>query len=312
MTRDQPPIATPLRFCGEPVSRDQLALITQIVTDFGRLSRTELANTVCELFDWARPNGELKTVECRQFLEQLQARNALFLPATRHKGRGKAQKIALTTLSAACRPLQGTVKEFQPISLRLVSTAQERTLFRELIERHHYLGYRIPFGAHLSYLIEVAQPAATVVGALQFSSPAWRMASRDSWIGWTDALRARHLQRIVNNSRFLILPSARIKYLASHVLSLASRRLVSDWQAKYHIKPLLLETLVDTQRYCGVCYRAANWLELGQTSGRGRHDHTHTRHGASPKRVFIYPLQADARASLRGDGADDKKQRTKD
>jgi hypothetical protein len=302
MNADQLPIAKPLRFCGESVSSEQLALITQIVRRCGGLSRTELANTLCEWFDWTRPNGKLKTVECRQFLEQLQARHALQLPATRNKGRGKSQKVTLTAVSTEAERLQGTVKDFKPISLRLVNTAQQRTLFRETIERHHYLGYRIPFGAHLCYLIEVAQPAPTVVGALQFSSPAWRMAARDDWIGWTDTLRARHLQRIVNNSRFLILPSARIKYLASHVLSLASRRLVSDWQASYHVEPLLLETLVDTQRYSGVCYRAANWLELGQTSGRGRQDRTHTRHGASPKRLFVYPLRSDARASLRSDG----------
>ena len=302
MNPDQLAMAKPLCFCGEPVSSEQLALITQIVRRCDGLSRTELANTVCEWFDWTRPNGKLKTVECRQFLEQLQARHALRLPATRNKGRGKSQKIALTAVSAEAERLQGTVKDFKPISLRLVETAQQRTLFRELIERHHYLGYRIPFGAHLCYLIEVAQPASAVVGAIQFSSPAWRMAARDDWIGWTDTLRARHLQRIVNNSRFLILPSARIKYLASHVLSLASRRLVSDWQASYHVEPLLLETLVDTQRYSGVCYRAANWLELGQTSGRGRQDRTHTRHGSSPKRLFVYPLRSDARASLRSDG----------
>ena len=302
MTPDQQPVTKPIRFCGEPVSSEQLALITQIVTRCGGLSRTELANTVCELFDWVRPNGKLKTVECRQFLEQLHVRTALSLPATRHKGRGKSQKITITALSTEGGPLQGTVKDFQPISLRLVSSAQQRRLFRELIERYHYLGYRIPFGAQLCYLIEVAQPTPTVVGAIQFSSPAWRMAPRDRWIGWTDTVRARHLQRVVNNSRFLILPSIRIKYLASHVLSLTSRRLASDWQAKYHIEPLLLETLVDTQHYSGVCYRAANWRELGQTSGRGRQDATHTRHGASPKRLFIYPLRADARASLRGDG----------
>ena len=301
MTPDQPPIVKPLRFCGEPVSHEQLALITQIVTRCRGLSRTELANTVCELLEWIRPNGKLKTVECRQFLEQLQVSTALSLPATRHKGKGKSQKIALTAASAEAKPLQGTLKDFQPIRLHRVQTARERTLFRELIERHHYLGYRIPFGAHLCYLIEVAQPAPTVVGALQFSSPAWRIAARDNWIGWTDTLRARHLQRIVNNSRFLILPSARIKYLASHVLSLASRRLVRDWQAKYQIEPLLLETLVDTQRYSGVCYRAANWLELGQTSGRGRQDRTHSRHGAAPKRLFVYPLRPGARASLRRD-----------
>ncbi len=300
MTQNQQTITTPLRFCGKPVSHQQLALITQIVAQCGGLSRTELANTVCELLDWKRPNGKLKTVECRQFLEQLQTRTALHLPAVRHKGRGKSQKIALTSLSVGTELLQGTVKDFQPVSLRVVSTEQERRHFRELIERHHYLGYRIPFGAQLCYLIEVARPIPTVVGAIQLSSPAWRMAPRDHWIGWTDAMRARHLQRIVNNSRFLILPFVRIKFLASHALSLVSRRLVSDWQANYHIAPVLLETLVDIQRFSGVCYRAANWLELGQTSGRGRQDNQHARHGAAPKRLFIYPLRADARESLRG------------
>ncbi len=301
MTPDQQTIVNPLRFCGTLVSSEQLALITQIVTHCGGLSRTELANTVCELLAWVRPNGKLKTVECRQFLEQLQARTALPLPAAQHKGRGKSQKIALTALSAEGVSLQGTVKDFQPVSLQLVSTEQERRLFRELIERHHYLGYRIPFGAHLCYLIEVSRPTPTIVGAIQFSSPAWRMAPRDRWIGWTDTVRARHLQRIVNNSRFLILPPVRIKCLASHTLSLVSHRVASDWQAKYHIEPVLLETLVDTQRFSGVCYRAANWLELGQTSGRGRQDHKHIRHDAAPKRLFIYPLRSDARASLRGD-----------
>ncbi|NNF96102.1 MAG: DUF4338 domain-containing protein [Halobacteria archaeon] len=303
MTQDQQTIATPLRFCGKPVSHQQLALITQIVTQCGGLSRTELASTVCELLDWKRPNGKLKTVECRQFLEQLQVRTTLRLPPARHKGRGRSKKITLTSQSVDGQPLQGTVKDFQPVSLRVVSTEQERRHFRELIERHHYLGYRIPFGAQLCYLIEVARPCPTVVGAIQLSSPAWRMAPRDRWIGWTDAMRARHLQRIVNNSRFLILPFVRIKCLASHALSLVSRRLVSDWQANYHIAPLLLETLVDIQRFSGVCYRAANWLELGQTSGRGRQDRQHARHGAALKRLFIYPLRADARESLRsGEG----------
>jgi len=248
MTQNQQTIVTPLRFCGKPVSYKQLALITQIVAQCGGLSRTELANTVCELLDWKRPNGKLKTVECRQFLEQLQVRTALHLPATRHKGRGKSQKIALTSLSVDTEPLQGTVKDFQPVSLRLVSTEQERRLFRELIERHHYLGYRIPFGAQLCYLIEVARPTRKVVGAIQLSSPAWRMAPRDRWIGWTDAMRARQLQRIVNNSRFLILPFVRIKFLASHALSLVSRRLVSDW-CRWRLKPEYIWRIPESVQY---------------------------------------------------------------
>lgn len=287
-----------LRFCGEPVSNEQLTLILEVFKRFSGLSRTELTYTVCELLNWVRPNGKLKTPECRKFLETLDAQGLLQLPALKIKGRGKSKKIIFTTLSDEGKPLQGTVKEFKPINLRLVSTKQERTHFRELIERYHYLGYRTPFGAHLSYLIEVTHPIPTVVGAIQLSSPAWRMAPRDQWIGWSDTVRASHLQRIVNNSRFLILPSAKIKNLASHVLSLVSRRLVIDWKTKYHVEPLLLETLVDSKRFTGVCYRAANWLALGQTSGRGRQDSQHLRHDASPKSIFIYPLRVDARQRL--------------
>ena len=298
MHPDPSPTTRSVRFCGVPVSDEQLALITQIVTRYGGLSRTELANTVCELLDWRRPNGKLKTVECRQFLEQLHAEAVLSLPIARHTRRGKRPKIALTPVSEAAEPLQGSLKEFQPIHLRRVRTPEERTLFRQSIERYHYLGYRVPFGAHLSYLIEVTRPTKTLVGVLQFSSPAWRIGVRDRWIGWSDTVRAHHLQRIVNHSRFLILPSARINYLASHVLSRAARALLDDWQAAYQIEPLLLETLVDSQRYSGTCYRAANWLELGQTSGRGRHDRTHARHGAAPKRLFVYPLRGDARERL--------------
>ncbi len=291
----------PLRFCGQVVSSAELELIVQIVTNYGALTRTELANTVCELLAWQRPTGKLKMVECRHFLESLHERELIQLPNRRHPGRGKSEKITLSEQSAEGELLQGTVRDFKPVSLKRVKTPEQRRLFRELIERYHYLGYRTPFGAHLCYLIEIARPKPTVVGGLQISSPAWRMAPRDHWIGWQDAVRARHLQRIVNNSRFLIIPSARIKFLASHVLSLLSRCLVSDWQDQYQVKPVLLETLVDAQRFTGSCYRAANWLDLGETSGRGRDDRTHARHGAAPKRVFVYPLCANARECLQSD-----------
>lgn len=293
----------PLCFCGQVVSSADLELIVQIVDQYDSLSRTELANTVCELLAWQRPTGKLKTVECRQFLESLHEHELIQLPNTQHRGRGKSHKITLSERSAEGELLQGTLRDFRPVSLKQVRTPEQRRLFRELIERYHYLGYRSPFGAHLCYLIEIARPRPMVVGCLQLSSPAWRMAARDRWIGWSDAVRARQLQRIVSNSRFLIIPSARIKFLASHVLSLLGRCLVSDWEDQYQVKPVLLETLVDTQRFTGSCYRAANWLEVGQTSGRGRDDRAHARHGAAPKRVFVYPLCADARECLQSDAA---------
>lgn len=197
------------------------------------------------------------------------------------------------------RDLVGEVGDFAPIEMEAVERYDQRLLFRELVGRHHYLGHAVPFGAQLRYLVYAWSPERTVVGCVQFSSPAWRMAVRDAWIGWDDRTRRRNLQRVVNNSRFLILPWVRVKNLASMVLSLAARRLCADWPRRYGVEALLLETLVDTSRYRGHCYRAANWIQLGQTSGRGRMDREHLRHGAVPKTVWVYPLVKDAARRLR-------------
>lgn len=159
------------------------------------------------------------------------------------------------------------------------------------------LGTRYRFGAHLRYLFYSGD---RVLGAMQFSSPAWRMAVREGWIGWDEGARRANLQRVVNQSRFLILPWVRIANLASVVLARALRRLREDWQERYGVEPLLVETLVDESRYSGHCYRAANWVRLGQTTGRGRMDARHRREGLSPKAVWIYPLQANAAQRLRG------------
>lgn len=133
---------------------------------------------------------------------------------------------------------------------------------------------------------------------MQFSSPAWRMAVRDQWIGWDDDRRGQNLQRIVNNSRFLILPAVRVKNLASTVLAQACRVVPSDWEQQYGIRPVLMETLVDTSRFTGTCYRAANWIHAGSTSGRGRMDRGHIRGGEAPKAVFLWPLAKDFRRWL--------------
>ena len=150
----------------------------------------------------------------------------------------------------------------------------------------------MPFGARLQYLVYVNRPRREVVGCLQFSSPAWRMKARDRWIGWSDSQREAGLQQIVNNSRFLIL--APIRNLASTMLSCTLGQLRSDWLQQYGIEPLLVETLVDRKRFHGGCYRAANWVELGQTSGRGRMDRAGTRHGAAVKTILVYPLVKNA------------------
>ncbi len=291
-------IETKLSFCGRPISADELTLIQGIAKDFGGLGRTEIANTVCELLQMFRPTGKLKTVECRAFLETLEADGLLILPPRRSQRRSERKPPPVTSLGVFGAPLEGTLKEFQPLQLEPVRSQADQDLWREWMQRYHYLGYRIPFGAHLRYFVQVMAPQPVRVGALQFSSPAWRMAAREQWIGWSDQARRCNLQQVVSNSRFLILPWVRIRNLASSALALAARRLPDDWQESYRIRPVLLETLVDPARFAGTCYRAANWSCVGRTTGRGRQDRDHQRHDASPKMIFLFPLAADARSRL--------------
>jgi hypothetical protein len=188
--------------------------------------------------------------------------------------------------------------------LELIEDAAGRRLFRQYLEQHHYLGYRAPYGAQLRYWVRAAQPEPPPLATLLFTSAAWRMAPRDRYIGWSDAARQHNLPRIVNHSRFLILPWTRIPHLASHILARVAQQLPRDWQARYGVEPVLMETLVDASRYRGVCYRAANWIETGTTQGRGRMDRWRST-PAVPKQIFLYPLHRRWRQQLCGaeDGA---------
>ncbi|PYT20672.1 MAG: hypothetical protein DMG57_41375, partial [Acidobacteria bacterium] len=171
-------------------------------------------------------------------------------------------------------------------------------LWREHVERYHYLGCRVPFGANLRYWVRSRDRE---LACLLWTSPAWKMQARDAWIGWNDEQRRRHLQSIVNNGRFLVLPWVHVKGLASKILALSARQLPHDWQTRYGHRPLLLETLVDAIRFRGTCYRAANWIYVGQTTGRGRMDREHKSHGQAIKDIYVYPLVRDARLHLCSD-----------
>ena len=288
------------RFSGRAFSDREVTLIGEVVRDCSGLSRMELARTVCELLRWRRPNGRLKARECREFLERLDAEGALVLPDKR-RGRvvGSVTRVPRTAAGDPGRALVGSVHDIAPLEVELVREPAQRLLFRELVGRYHYLGHTVPFGAHLRYLVLASRPARAVVGCLQYSSPAWRMAVRDRWVGWDERTRARNLQRVVNNSRFLLLPWVEVKNLASAVLARGLGRLVVDWPGRYHLEPWLVETLVDAHRHHGGCYRAANWVALGATSGRGRMDRHGRRGGEAPKTVLVYPLVRDAQRRLR-------------
>lgn len=287
------------RFCGREFTTEEVSLIQEVVETCAGISRLELAHTVCELLEWKRPGGGLKARECRDLLERLESQGALRLPYKKSCGSSKPRKcIAPAEKGQVHSELTGSVEEFAPLDVEPVENRQQRQLFQKLLSRYHYLGYAMPYGARLQYLVYVRRPRREVVGCVQFSSPAWRMKVRDQWIGWEDATRKLRLQHIVNNSRLLVV--ARIRNLASMTLSGALKRLRADWQQQYGVDPWLVETLVDRQRFYGGCYRAANWRVLGNTSGRGRMDRAHQRHGAQVKTVLVYPLVKNARRRLTG------------
>ncbi len=285
-----------LTFCGRGLTAEELDLIRQITCDFSTLSLTELAHTVCELLEWRRPNGGLKSRECYRFLQALHERGWLPWLSPQPK-KLRPRSTEWDERSDAQAPLTGSIGDYLPVQLQLLDNSDDRRLFRQYIQRYHYLGYKVPYGAQLRYFVRSQQPSCPLLACLLFTSAAWKMAPRDEHIGWSQAARQTNLALVVNNSRFLILPWVKVPNLASHILSLAARQLPCDWLAAYHAQPVLLETLVDGTRYHGGCYRAANWAEVGLTQGRGRMDRSGQAQGVR-KHIFLFPLHRHWRERL--------------
>jgi hypothetical protein len=288
-----------ISFCGRHVSDKDLELIQQLTADFSNLTLHELASTVCELLDWRRPNGKLKTRECFAFLQRLQQQGEVrSVPALQQTAPRAPRSVLIDSRSDPQPAVSGDLHDHLPISLRLIDNRADRLLFQQYIHRYHYLGYRTPYAAQLRYFVYSSTPAHPRLACLLFTSAAWKMAPRDRWIGWDDTVRRLHLNRLVNHSRFLILPWVHIRGLASHLLSRIIHQLPHDWWIHYQVQPLLIETLVDVSRFEGTCYRAANWIDLGLTQGRGRMDRYSQAIGRAPKRIFVYPLRRNAQQLL--------------
>lgn len=285
-----------LSFCGRELKPEELDLIRQITRDFSTLSLTELAFTVCELLEWRRPNGGLKSPECYDFLQALHGRGwPPWLSPQPKKLRPRSTEW--DERSDAPAPLTGSIGDYLPVQLQLLDNSDDRRLFRQYIQRYHYLGYKAPYGAQLRYFVRSLQPPCPLLACLLFTSAAWKIAPRDRCIGWSQAARQANLPWVVNHSRFLILPWVRAPNLASHILSLAARQMPGDGWAAYRAQPVLLETLVDSTRYHGGCYRAANWTEVGLTQGRGRMDRSGKAQGVR-KHIFLFPLHRRWRERL--------------
>jgi hypothetical protein len=204
--------------------------------------------------------------------------------------------ISFTEKTDPRNPLMLPVHCMGTLSLRKVEKSDSR-LWNEYIERYHYLGYTPLPGAQLRYFVTVDRQ---IVALLGFGAAAWQVEPRDSFIGWSHALRKQHLPLVVNNARFLILPWVKVKNLASKILSLTVRQLPEDWQKQYNIKPTLMETFVESGRFAGTCYKAANWVYVGKTKGRGKLG-PFGRQSVPIKDVWLYPLQKDFRKILNPD-----------
>ena len=279
---------------GREFSEEIIERIRRRVRGDSSVTRTGLSREVCGWLDWRGAHGRLKEMTCRVALLKLERGGVVELPPARRVSFARAPQADARD---ACWPLvEMTLAALGPVWLVPVD-ASDAALSRQwwsMMQAHHPLGAGPLCGAQLRYLVS---SGAGVLGALSFSAAAWRLCARDQWIGWDDATRQAQLTKVVANSRFLILPTVKVANLASHVLSLATSRIAGDWQARYGITPVLLETFVDSTRYRGTCYRAANWIPLGQTQGRGRQDRTRTAAGTI-KDIWAYPLRPDWRGSL--------------
>jgi len=285
---------------GQTFTPELLARIERCVSEEPELSRRALSRRVCEWLDWRDARGRLKQMSCRVALGKLVRRGVLNLPPAKPWAGGAAgvrSQPPRELLGVLHSRLCVSLSALGQIDLVVVGSRHSRAywLWRTLLEREHYLGAGRPCGAQLRYLVRSEHYG--IVGALGFSAAAWRLEARERHIGWSDAARRANLDRVVANSRFLIMAQLQVAHLASHVLALATRRLAADWQARYGIEPLLLESFVERERFAGTSYRAANWVAVGATRGRGRQDRGH-RTRLPVKDIYLYPLQRHWRAAL--------------
>ena len=288
-----------MRVIDQKFTPERLAQIQTAIAARPEISRRQLALQVCQWLDWRGANGKYKEMSCRKALLELDRRGRIELPEVKvpaNFARSSPERDE-DKLFGESTPVECSLAELGGVKLVRVEPGDRASSARwnAMMRRYHYLGSGPLCGAQIRYFIESED--AGILGGLAFSSAAWRLRARDRWIGWDDRRREERLNRVVMNSRFLILPQVHVKNLASHVLAVAAKQVIADWTMQYSIRPVLLETFVEPARFQGTSYRAANWIYLGKTRGRGRQDRDNSRR-VSVKDVYVYPLREDARAVL--------------
>jgi len=289
-------MAEPICYRGRCVATADLAFIEQLMAQNPGWSRRRLSAELCRAWNWVQPNGALRDMVCRSLLLQLHRAGLIGLPAKRFSvpNNVTARRAPAPCLPLWERPREGTLAQLGRLEIRQVRRTSEEGLFGSLMESHHYLRYTQPVGEHLKCLVYAGSGP---IACLAWSSAPRHLGARDRFIGWSSEVRRRNLHCIAYNTRFLILPWVKVPHLASHLLGRVAGRISEDWQALYHHPVHLLETFIDPARFRGTCYRAANWICLGLTSGRGHNDRTN-RCDRPRKELWVYPLSSDFRRQL--------------
>lgn len=276
-----------LKYRGRVVTDAEVAFIRQLIAAHPSLSRRALSQKLCEAWNWVQANGQPRDMLCRSLMLALHRAGHIELPAKQH---APPNPLAIRSRPPAAdvdrTPLEGSLRTIGPLVFQQVRRTGQERLFNSLIEEYHYLGYTQPVGEQLKYLVFAA---GRPVACLAWSSPPRHLGCRDRFLGWSAEVRRRNLQGIAYNPRFLILPWVRVPHLASHILGRMAKRLPQDWEQVYGHPVYFLETFIDPTRFRGTCYRAANWISLGYTTGRGKADQTH-RPNRPIKEVLGYPL----------------------
>ncbi len=280
---------------GRRVTESELGSIRALIAAHPQASRRALSKQLCEVWQWVQPNGRPRDMVCRGLMLGLHRDGLIDLPPRRRcPPNPLARRRQPLAVAIDRTPVRARLRELGALEFVQVRRSVAEPLFNALIEAHHYLGYTQPVGEHLKYLV---YGSGRPLACFAWSSAPRHLAPRDRFIGWSAAARRQNIRFVAYNPRFLILPWVEVCYLASHLLAEMVRRLSRDWQQLYGHPVYFAETFVDPERFAGTCYRAANWVHLGATTGRGKEDLTH-RANRSLKDVLGYPLSAQFRERL--------------